>query len=205
MSQTITLYTNPMSRGRIVRWMLEELGIAYETKIIDYAKDMKASEYLAINPMGKVPALQHGDTIITETPAICAYLAETFKEKGLAPVNDAERGAYYRWLFFAAGPLEQVLSLRMLKIDVSAEQEKSLGCGNPQKTLDLLAKIVSSNQYICGERFTAADVFIGSHISFGIRFGIFEERPEFTAYLERVLQRPAKLRADEIDNALIKQ
>ena len=94
MSQAITLYTNPMSRGRIVRWMLEELGVSYETKILDYATSMKSAEYLAINPMGKVPALQHGTTIITETPAICAYLAETFKDAGLAPQNDAERGAY---------------------------------------------------------------------------------------------------------------
>ena len=203
MSQAITLYTNPMSRGRIVRWMLEELGVSYETKILDYTTSMKSAEYLAINPMGKVPALQHGTTIITETPAICAYLAETFKDAGLAPQNDAERGAYYRWLFFAAGPLELALSFRMLKFKVTAEHEKSLGCGNPQATLDVLAQIVSSNRYICGERFTAADVYVGSHISFGTRFGIFEERPEFTAYLERVLNRPAKLKADEIDNLLM--
>lgn len=205
MSQPIILYTNPMSRGRIIRWMLEELGLAYETKIIDYAKDMKSAEYLAINPMGKVPALQHGTTIITETPAICAYLAETFKEKGLAPSNDAERGAFYRWLFFAAGPLEQAIGLKMLGAEITPEKERSLGCGNPQTTLDVLAQAVSNSSYICGEHFTAADVYIGSHIGFGVQFGAFEVSPELASYWERIKQRPAKLKADEIDNALIKR
>ncbi|MBX9598592.1 MAG: glutathione S-transferase family protein [Burkholderiales bacterium] len=202
MSQ-LTFYTNPMSRGKIIRWMLEETGLAYETKVLDYATTMKSAEFLAINPMGKVPVIKHGSVIVTETPAICAYLAETFPEIGLAPQTSEERAAYYRWLFFAAGPLEQALGLKMLKIEVTAESERSLGCGNPQTTLDVLAQAVSASSYICGERFTAADVYIGSHISFGTRFGMFEERPEFTAYLERVINRPAKLRADELDNALI--
>lgn len=205
MSQSITLYTNPMSRGKIIRWMLEELGLDYKTKIIDYAKDMKSAEYLAINPMGKVPALQHGTTIITETPAICAYLAETFKEKGLAPNNDAERGAFYRWLFFAAGPLEQAIGLKMLGAEITPEKERSLGCGNPQTTLDVLAQAVSNSSYICGEHFTAADVYIGSHIGFGIQFGAFEVCPELVSYWERINQRPAKLKAEAIDNALIKR
>jgi glutathione S-transferase len=202
MSQ-LTFYTNPMSRGKIIRWMLEETGLAYETKVLDYATTMKSAEFLAINPMGKVPVIKHGSVIVTETPAICAYLAETFPEIGLAPQTSEERAAYYRWLFFAAGPLEQALGLKMLKIEVTAESERSLGCGNPQTTLDVLAQAVSASSYICGERFTAADVYIGSHISFGTRFGMFEERSEFTAYLERVINRPAKLRADELDNALI--
>ncbi len=202
MSQ-LTFYTNPMSRGKIIRWMLEETGLAYETKVLDYATTMKSVEFLAINPMGKVPVIKHGSVIVTETPAICAYLAETFPEIGLAPQTSEERAAYYRWLFFAAGPLEQALGLKMLKIEVTAESERSLGCGNPQTTLDVLAQAVSASSYICGERFTAADVYIGSHISFGTRFGMFEERSEFTAYLERVINRPAKLRADELDNALI--
>jgi glutathione S-transferase len=183
--------------------MLEETGLAYETKVLDYATTMKSAEFLAINPMGKVPVIKHGSVIVTETPAICAYLAETFPEIGLAPQTSEERAAYYRWLFFAAGPLEQALGLKMLKIEVTAESERSLGCGNPQTTLDVLAQAVSASSYICGERFTAADVYIGSHISFGTRFGMFEERSEFTAYLERVINRPAKLRADELDNALI--
>ncbi len=199
MSQ-LTFYTNPMSRGKIIRWMLEETGVVYETKVLDYATTMKSAEFLAINPMGKVPAIKHGSAIVTETPAICAYLAEAFPEAGLAPQTPEERAAYYRWLFFAAGPLEQALGLKMLKIEVTAENERSLGCGNPQITLDVLAQAVNASRYICGERFTAADVYIGSHISFGTRFGMFEERPEFTAYLERVINRPAKLRADEIDN-----
>lgn len=203
MSQAITLYTNPMSRGRIVRWMLEELGLSYETKILNYATSMKSAEYLAINPMGKVPAIQHGTTIITETAAICAYLAETFKDAGLAPQNDAERGAYYRWLFFAAGPLEQAFNLKMLGTEITPDNEKFLGCGNPQTTIDVLANALSNNTYICGERFTAADVYVGSHIGFGMQFNTLEKRPEFIKYWELLNNRPAKLKANEIDDSLM--
>ena len=105
MTDDLVFYTNPMSRGRIARWMLEEVGCSYRTELLEYGTTMKAADYLAINPMGKVPAIRHGDTIVTECAAICAYLADVFPDAGLAPPPDA-RGAYYRWLFFAAGPLE---------------------------------------------------------------------------------------------------
>ncbi len=106
MTDKLVFYTHPMSRGRIVRWMLEEIGAPYETQVLDYGTTMKAPDYLAINPMGKVPAIMHGDSVVTECAAICAYLADAFPAAGLAPnVTSRDRGAYYRWLFFAAGPL----------------------------------------------------------------------------------------------------
>ena len=105
MSDELVFYTNPMSRGRIVRWMLEEVGQPYRTELLDYATTMKAPEYLAINPMGKVPALRHGETVVTEAAAICAYLADAFPAAGLAPPHGHRlRGPYYRWLFFACRP-----------------------------------------------------------------------------------------------------
>jgi glutathione S-transferase len=109
----LTLYTNPMSRGRIARWMVEEVGQPYDTVLLEYGGSMKGADYLAINPMGKVPAIRHGETIVTEGAAICAYLADAFPEAGLAP-PPAERGAYYRWLFFGAGPLEQAVNAQAL-------------------------------------------------------------------------------------------
>jgi len=107
MTEELVFYTHPMSRGRIVRWMLEEVGQPYQTELLDFATTMRAPAYLAINPMGKVPALRHGEIVVTEAAAICAYLADAFPEAGLAPPpGDKRRGAYYRWLFFAAGPLD---------------------------------------------------------------------------------------------------
>lgn len=203
MSQTLIFYTNPMSRGRIVRWLLEELGIEYTTQVLDYATTMKDPAYLAINPMGKVPAIKHGDIIVTETAAICAYLADAFPEAQLAPINNAERAAYYRWLFFAAGPLEQAIGLKMIGTEITPELKKSLGCGNLQDTFNALIDAVSKTQYVAGGRFTAADVYIGKHIEFGIKFGMLDLHPAFASYLERVANRPAKLRADAIDDKLL--
>lgn len=203
MSQTLTFYTNPMSRGRIVRWLLEELGIEYTTQVLDYATTMKDPAYLAINPMGKVPAIKHGDIVVTETAAICAYLADAFPEAQLAPINNAERAAYYRWLFFAAGPVEQAIGLKMIGTEITPELKKSLGCGNLQDTFNALIDAISKTQYVAGDRFTAADVYIGKHIEFGIKFGMLDPHPAFASYLERVANRPAKLRADAIDDKLL--
>lgn len=201
--QPIIFYTNPMSRGRIVRWLLEELGISYETKVLDYGTSMKSPEYLAINPLGKVPAIKHGDALVTETAAICTYLADVFADKGLAPITAEEKARYYRWMFFAAGPIEQAIGFKLLNAEITPELQKSLGCGNPDDTFIALSKAVSQSTYITGERFTAADVYIGSHLLFGMQFGKLEKRPEFVAYCERLCNRPAKLRADEIDNSLM--
>lgn len=198
----LVFYTNPMSRGRIARWALEEIGQPYETVVLDFGTTMKAPDYLAVNPMGKVPALRHGDRIVTEAAAICAYLAEAFPEAGLAP-RPEELADYYRWLFFAAGPLEAAITNRSLGVEVPADQKGMVGYGSYEEVLDALSLAVKAHPYIAGDRFTMADVYVGSHIGFGLRFGTIEDRPEFRAYLARVSDRPAARRADEKDDALL--
>ncbi len=200
MADELVFYTNPMSRGRIVRWMLEETGADYRTEILDYETTLKSPDYLAINPMGKVPAIRHGDTVVTECAAICAYLADAFPDAGLAPAL-GDRGAYYRWLFFAAGPLEAAATSRMLGIEPTAEQTKSLGYGTYANVLDTLAAAVSASAFIAGDRFSAADVYVGSHINWGLQFGTIEERPGFADYWSRLSGREAYVRANAIDDA----
>jgi glutathione S-transferase len=202
MTEQLTFYTNPMSRGAIVRWMLEEVGQPYDTVLLDYGTTMKAPDYLAINPMGKVPAIKHGEVVVTEVAAICAYLAETFPDAGLAPRTAAERGAYFRWMFFAAGPVEAAISDKMLGVDVPADKEMMVGYGNYNRVVDALDRLVASSPYVAGERFTAADVYVGSHISWGSQFGTLPKRDSFGPYLERILSRPAAVRAREIDDKL---
>ena len=205
MSQSLTFYTNPMSRGQIARGMLEETGEPYETVILDYGTTMKAPDYLAINPMGKVPAIRHGDTIVTEGAAICAYLADAFPAKGLAPApTDPLRGTYYRWMFFAAGPVEQAVTNHYLKWDPTPEQQMMAGYGDFARVLDVLEKAVANaSPYLLGERFSALDVYLGSQIAWGIAFGTMEKRPGFEDYVARITERPAYRRAKEIDQALM--
>ncbi|MBA2921185.1 glutathione S-transferase [Sphingomonas sp. MAH-20] len=201
MADQLTFYTNPMSRGRIVRWMLEEVGAPYETVLLDYASTMKAPDYLAINPMGKVPAIKHGATIVTEGAAICAYLADAFPEAGLAPpVGSKDRGPYYRWLFFAAGPLEAVTTNKAMNVEVPDERRPMVGYGTLDATADALNELVGANEYIAGGKFSAADVFVGSHIGWGTQFGTLPKRPNFDAYLARIMGRPAAVKAREIDD-----
>jgi glutathione S-transferase len=163
---------------------------------------MKAPEYLAINPMGKVPAIRHGGTVVTECAAICAYLADAFPEAGLAPATSA-RGAYYRWLFFAAGPVEAATTNRSLGVVAPPGREMMVGYGSYETTMAVLEQAVSQADYIAGDRFTAADVYVGSQIGFGLRFGSLESRPAFVDYWERISSRPAAVRANEIDDALL--
>lgn len=204
MSNEITFYTNPQSRGRIIRWMLEEVGQPYRTEILEYATTLKSPEYLAINPMGKVPALRHGDTVVTEVAAICAYLADAFPAAKLAPPHgDRLRGPYYRWLFFAAGPLEAAVSNKALGFTVPPEREPMIGYGTYAAALDTLEDAVSQNDYLAGDHFTAADLYVGSHIGFGMQFDTIEKRPAFETYWNRLSERPAAVRAREIDDALI--
>lgn len=200
MANELVFYTNPMSRGRIVRWMLEEIGAPYETQLLEYDTTMKSADYLAINPMGKVPAIRHGDTIVTECAAICAYLADTFPDTGLAPPLD-RRGAYYRWLFFAAGPLEAAATNRSFGFEIDADKQKMAGYGSFKSVMDTLQQAVAGSAYISGEAFSAADVYVGSHIGWGLQFGSIEERPGFSDYLARVQDRDAYRRANEIDDA----
>ena len=201
MAGELIFYTNPQSRGRIVRWMLEEVGAPYETRVLDYADTMKGAEYLAINPMGKVPAIVHGGRVVTECAAICAYLAEAFPDAGLAPRAE-ERADYYRWLFFAAGPVEHAVTNNFANFHPSEEQGRMFGYGNYDRAVDVLERAVAAHPYIAGERFTAADVYVGSTVAWGTLFGTLPKRDAFAAYLERVTARPAYLRANEKDDAL---
>jgi glutathione S-transferase len=204
MSDELVFYTNPMSRGRIVRWMLEEVGQPYRTEVLDYGTTMKAPAYLAINPMGKVPAIRHGDTVVTEAAAICAYLADAFPQAGLAPpLGDRLRGPYYRWLFFAAGPVEAAVSNKAMGLTAPPGRERSMGYGTFADAMNALEGAVSRGDYLAGDSFTAADLYVGSQIGFGLMFGTIEKRPAFIQYWARLSARPAALRAKQIDDALV--
>ncbi|MGN7291373.1 glutathione S-transferase family protein [Rhizobium sp. SAFR-030] len=200
----LTLYTHPMSRGRIARWMLEEIGQPYTVHPLAYGDAMKDAAYRAINPMGKVPALIHGDTVVTECAAICAYLADTFPQAGLAPTA-GERGAYLRWLFFAAGPLEACVSNRSLGIEIPEEKRRMIGYGSYETVVEALDGLLSERAYVAGERFTAADVYVGSQVAWGMMFGTLERRPAFEAYAARLMQRDAAKRAQALDDALAEE
>jgi glutathione S-transferase len=204
MADELVFYTNPRSRGRIVRWMLEEVGQPYRTEVLQYGTTMKAPAYLAINPMGKVPALRHGDTVVTEAGAICAYLADAFPQAGLAPPpGDRRRGPYYRWLFFAAGPIEAAVSNKNFGFVVPPEREPTIGYGSFERVMKVLEEAVSQSAYLAGDTFTAADVYAGSQIGFGLMFGTIEKRPAFESYWNRIKVRPAYARAHELDDALM--
>jgi glutathione S-transferase len=206
MADELVFYTNPQSRGRIARWMLEEVGQPYKTEVLDYASSMKASAYLAINPMGKVPALRHGDAVVTETAAICAYLADAFPQAGLAPpTSDRMRAPYYRWMFFTAGPVEAATSNKALNFVVPPERERMIGYGTYANTMSALENAVSNGKYLLGDNFSAADVYVGSAIGFGLMFGTFEKRPAFEQYWQRLSGRPAFSRAKELDDGLVAQ
>ncbi len=203
MSDDLVLYTNPMSRGRIARWMLEEVGRPYRAEVLEFTR-MKSPDYLAINPMGKVPALRHGEVVVTETAAICAYLADIFPEAGLAPpVGDPLRGPYYRWLFFAAGPLEAAVTNQALGFEVPAERRGMAGYGCYADVLDALEGALDGRDYLVGDSFTAADLYVGSHLGWGLQFGSIEKRPAFERYVQMIDDRPAAHRANQLDDALV--
>ncbi|HXE27027.1 MAG TPA: glutathione S-transferase family protein [Stellaceae bacterium] len=201
MADELIFYTNPQSRGRVVRWMLEELGQPYRTELLDYATTMKAPPYRAINPMGKVPALKHGDAVVTEVAAICTYLADAFPEAGLAPPPGSKlRAPYYRWLYFAAGPLEAAASNKALGVIVPPERERMMGYGNYALTLNTLESAVSQSDYLVGNKFSAADVYVGGHLGFGMMFNTIEKRPAFETYWARLSARPAWPRGNKLDD-----
>jgi glutathione S-transferase len=202
MTDELVLYTNPMSRGRIARWMLEETGVDYRVEVLDYASTMKGDAYRAINPMGKVPAIVHNGRVVTECAAICAYLAEAFPEAELAP-RPEERADYYRWMFFAAGPLEHAITNNFAKFDPTAEQGRMFGYGSYDQAVDVIEQAVRAHPYIAGDRFTAADVYVGSQVGWGVQFGTLPKRDAFVEYFGRLSSRDAARRADEKDNALI--
>ncbi|RUM25571.1 glutathione S-transferase family protein [Rhizobium vallis] len=199
MTEELVFYTNPMSRSRIARWMLEEIGQPYRTELLTFGDTMKAPEYLRVNPMGKVPAIRHGDTVVTECAAICAYLADTFPERGLSP-RPEERAAYYRWMFFAAGPLESAVTMKALGFEIPAERLRMAGCGSFSDVMNTLEMAVSGSTYVAGERFTAADVYVGAHIGWGLSFGSIEKRQAFIDYFGRISEREACKRAKALDD-----
>lgn len=201
--KTLTFYSNPQSRGRVVRWMLEEIGVDYQLEVMEYGEHIKSAQYLAINPMGKVPAIKHGDTVVTEVAAICAYLADQFPEEDLAPArNDPLRGDYYRWLFFCAGPFEMAMSAVSENWKIDKENAMSLGCGFIAEVVNALETALSKGPYVCGEQFTAADIVLSSNIGWAIFQKNLEARPVFTEYVNRCQARPAAKRANALDDAL---
>jgi len=199
----LIFYHNPQSRGRIVRWMLEEVGQPYETEVIPYDR-MKSPEYLAVHPLGKVPAIKHKGHVLTECAAICAYLADVFPEAGLGPTAD-EKADYYRWLFYAAGPLEAAISNQAMGWQVPQDRERMFGYGNFERAIAAVDEMLSLRDYVAGDRFTAADVYLGSQIMFPLQFGMLPERDSFLRYRDRLQQRPAYKRANEIDEEIIVQ
>jgi glutathione S-transferase len=204
MSDALVFYTNPQSRGRIVRWMLEELGRPYETVVLDYGTTMKGADYLALNPMGKVPAIRHGETVVTECGAICAYLADAFPDAGLAPpLGDARRGPYFRWMFYAAGPLEAAWTNRAMGFEVPPERRRMMGYGCWDDVMTTLSFALEGREFVAGDRFTAADVYLAASLGFGIQFGFIKDQPVLEAYAARLRARPAAVRAHEIDEALV--
>jgi glutathione S-transferase len=199
----ITLYHAAPSRSSIVRWMLEEVGEPYDIHLLSLMKgDQQKPDYLAINPMGKVPALRHGDVVITEAAAICTYLADAFPKAGLSvPIGDPRRGVYLKWLFFGPSCIEPAMMDRAFPRKEEARRG-ALGYGDFDTVMNVVAKAVTKGPFILGEQFTAADVVIGSGLRFGMLFKLLPERPEFKAYTERLAQRPALQRAEAKDKEL---
>ena len=203
MTDQVVFYHNPQSRGRIVHWMLEEANAPYEVRVVDFEKkEHKSDEYLAINPMGKIPTIVHRGTVVTESAAICAYLADAFPSAGLAPaLDDPKRGTYLRWLFFGAGCVEPAVIDRLFSRPPPS-RPMAMGYGNYDDTLNTLEKAVTPGPFVLGERFSAADVYLGSAIGWGLSMKAIEPRPAFTAYLGRVSSRPAYQRSMAQSEAL---
>lgn len=192
MTDSVVFYTNPMSRGRIVHWMLEEAGAPYRVELLSFENnDHKKPEYLAINPMGKVPAIVHRGVVVTEAAAICAYLADAFPKAELAPaLDDPARGTYLRWLFFGAGCLEPAIIDRMFDRPPPA-RPTALGYGSYEATLNALEKAIQPGPFVLGARFSAADVYLCAQIGWGTQTKALEARPAFQQYSARCTQRPA--------------
>ncbi len=195
---TLTLYTHPMSRGRMARWMLEELGQPYDAVYLDYATTMKTPDYLAINPMGKVPALVHDGRVVTECAAIVTYLADAFPDAGLMP---ADRAAFYRWMFFGAGPFEAAVTNKALGVEVPPEKRGFVGYGSFDRLLATLDATLSARDFLAGDRFSAVDLYVGSQIGYGLMFGSLPASAALSAYWDRIKDRPARLRAAGLDDA----
>ena len=205
MSDEIIFYHNPQSRGRMAHWMLEEIGAPYRIEILDFANgEHKKPAYLAVNPMGKIPTIVHRGVVVTEVAAICAYLADAFPAAKLAPaLDDPRRGTYLRWLFFGAGCVEPALVDHMFKRPV--EKASAVGYGSYDDTVNALEKAITPGPWILGDTFSAADVYIGSQIGYGLMTKALEPRPSFGEYIKRAMARPAAVRANEQDAKLMEK
>ncbi len=204
MTDEIVFYTNPQSRGAMTHWMLEEIGCPYRTELMVYGQNMKSPEYLAINPMGKVPAIRHGAQIVTETGAILCHLADAFPEAKLAPPL-GQRGAYYRWLFFVAGPCEAAMSNKAVGWDPAPDMQPRFGYGSYARTIDTVEKAIAGKRFIAADHFTAADLYLASFLHFGMMFNVVDKKPAFEAYVKPLIERPANLRAQQKGEALMKK
>ena len=201
---TLTLYTNPHSRGTNVRWMLEECGADYDTVGVPFGAEMKAPAYRAINPMGKVPALTHGDTVLTETAAILTWLAERYPEKALIPEAGSDaRGEYYRWLCFALH-LEYAAVDRWRGVENNAEQRKAIGYGDFDTAFAVLQERLRGREYLIGDRFSALDLYYSGLLPWLIhRVQVLPAESVYLDYMNRHLARPAHQRAIALDEALL--
>ena len=198
----LTFYTHPQSRGQTIRWMLEEVGEPYETRVLDYATTMKQEPYLSINPMGKVPAIVHEGKVVTEVAAICCYLADAFPQANLAPPPQ-DRADYYRWIFFTSGPVEAAFSNKAAGWEPTPERQRMFGYGNYDLAINNLEKALKGREYIAANHFTAADLFVGANVNFMLAFNLLEPREVFVDYARRMTDRPAYERAKQIDAQLI--
>ena len=197
MADELVFFTNPQSRGAMTHWMLEEVGCPYRVEVKQFGADMKSPEYLAINPMGKVPAIKHGNRVVTETGAILCYLADVFPEAKLAP-PPGERDAYYRWLFFVAGCCEPAMGNKSVGWNPDTpDLQGRFGYGSYERTMETAAQAVDGRRYIAADHFTAADLYMASFLHWGMMFGIIEKRPAFEAYVAPHVARPAAVRAEE--------
>ena len=196
----LTLYHAVPSRSSIVHWMLEEVGQPYDLHLLSLkTAEHRDPKYLAVNPMGKVPALDHDGVVITEAAAICCYLADTFPQAGLnVPVGDRRRGPYLKWLFFGPSCVEPAVTDKAFK-RAEPPPRGSLGYGDYDTVMNVLGAAVRTGPYLLGQHFTAADVVIGSGLRWGMMFKLIPERPEFVAYTARLAERPALKRATEKD------
>jgi len=204
MSDVITFYTNPFSRGRVVNWMLEEVGVPYDLKLVNLEKgEQKDSAFLALNPMGKVPTIVHRGVVITETSAICMYLADAFPAAGLAPaISDPARGTYLRWFFFAASSLEYALMDKAFP-RAGTPHVGQLGYGTYERALGALEHALRPGPWALGDRFSALDVYLGSQMGWTLMTKVLEPRPLFTEYVARCNERPAWKRMSERNSGLI--
>ena len=194
----LIFYTNPQSRGQIVRWMLEEVGQPYQTETLTYDGTLKGDAYRAINPMQKIPAVVHKGKVVTEVAAICLYLADAFPNAGLAP-PPADRSDYYRWTFFASGPIEAAFTNKSAGWEPSADKQRMFGYGSFDRAIDTLETAITGKRFIAGDKFSAADVVVGSQIGFMLMFKVLEPRPAFTDYVASVTDREAYRRGKQMD------